>query len=317
MTDQSGATDANANANADAAAAAATAAAAAAAANADNQNGGAKPEDKGSSEGNKQVDPFAALEADTRTWFEKKHGKDPLKAVQQAYALDKALGKSIVLPDENSTDEEKKAFFTKIGVPENVDGYGFNVPTNLPPELPYDGERAKAFAEVCREAGIPKAAANKLHDWYTSTIVNDFTGQADGLKESLKETIKTETGKLEREWGPRDGQTFQANVEFADRFFTSVDESGELKNAIQKAGWLGPKGEILNAALATTFAKAGRALYQEDGKIVGNATDLVNPFLKGPQFNLTAASQLVKNDPAKAKAFALAAGRNPAEFGLE
>jgi hypothetical protein len=312
MTDEATGT---ANEGTDAAAIAA-AAAAAAGGNQTAEEIAAAAASKGSDDANAKADPFAALETDTRTWFEKKHGKDPAKAVKQAYELDKLIGKSIVIPDENATDEQKADFAKKLGVPDTEDGYGFKVPTNLPPELPYDGDQDKAFAKACREAGVPVAAANKVREWFIQSQVDAFGQTAEQAKEGLKTLITAETGKLEKAWGPRDGETFKANVEFADRFFTTVDTSGELKGAIQKAGWLGPKGEILNSALATAFAKAGQALFMEDGQIRGNAADLDNPFAKAT-FNFTKASQLVKNDPGKAKSLAISAGADLRQFGLD
>lgn len=260
---------------------------------------------------------FAELPEDTRTWLEKRGVKDPVSAAKLAYEQEKLLGNAIRVPGKDAKPEEVEAFLNKLGRPENVDGYEFKPPAELPEDLPYDGERAKTFASVAHKAGLTKAQAAAIHDWFVGETVNDYKGLAEQGSQRAAETAKTETEKLVKLWGPLDGQQMKTNLSFADR---ALRETGgdEVLAEFQRVGLIGTEGNmILSAPIAVMMSKIGAALYKEDDVLRGDPGRLNNPFEEGAGHNITAQMQMIRQDEGLARSYIAAAGKKPEDFGLK
>ena len=264
------------------------------------------------------VDVFADLEADTREWLQKREVKDAKAAAKLAFDQSKLLGNAIRIPGPKATDEEKAEFLNKLGRPEKADDYEFEMPKDLPAEIPYDGERAAKFKSLMHEQGLNKTQAKALHDAFIADTVGDYHASAVAQVEALKTTAKEETGKLEKLWGPLNGETAQANLEFADRFIMeTVGEDGwaELER-LKAVTTVDGKRVVTSAKMAEMFAKAGMALFKEGSIVTGDPAFLGNPFAEGEHFNLTKQMQLTKADPDRARQMIAAAGKKPADFGM-
>lgn len=261
---------------------------------------------------------FAALDEDTRGWLQTKGLGDVQSLAKSARESEKLLGGMVKLPGKDATPEEREAFLTKLGRPEKPDGYQFTVPKDLPEGLPYDGNRAKAFAAKAHELGIPQDAAAGLHDWFMSDSVNAFNGMGEAQQAAMQQKAAAETEKLVKEWGPLDGDTASANFEIADKVFTQVPGGQDFLKELQDLKLVGPNKEILSAPIAKMLASIGTALYTEDGVLRGKADVIGNPFdKKAASFNLTAAMAIAKEDPDRARSYITAAGGKPDEWGLK
>lgn len=303
----------------DGGAAAAAAAPAAVAAPAGTPNAG----DGGAGDGGGSADAgagtaFAALDEDTRGWLQTKGLTGVGALAKSARESEKLLGGMVKLPGKDATPEEREALFNKLGRPEKVDGYQFTAPKDLPEGLPYDGDRAKAFAGVAHKLGISQEQAAGLHDWFMADSVNAFAGMGEAQKAAVQQRATAATELLVKEWGPLDGDTAQANFEIADKVFTQVPGGQDFLNELKTLGVVGPNKEILSVPIAKMLAAIGTALYTEDGVLRGKTDVIGNPFdKKGTSFNLTAAMQIAKEDPDRAKSLMVAAGVKPEEFGLK
>lgn len=272
---------------------------------------------------NDQPDLFAKLDDPaTREWVKKRHGDDVAKLAKQAFELDKFAGNALKLPAENAPESEWTAFYEKLrpAGPEGmaaIERYGFQVPKDLPETVPYDADEDAAFAKDALELGITKKQATALRDRFIQRGVAKSGSIEQSMKQELQKLVDGERAKLEQLWGPIDGETAKANLQLADRFFKSIDKDGELRASLEKAGWLGPNKEVLNHALAKAFAAGGAALWAEDTKVSANPGLLDNPFEQGDKCNFTNASRLVASDPDRARVLCLAAGRNPADYGMK
>lgn len=261
---------------------------------------------------------FAALDEDTRTWLQTKGLADVSALAKSAREGEKLIGGMVKLPGKDATPEEREAFLNKLGRPEKPDGYQFTVPKDLPEGLPYDGDRAKAFAAKAHALGIPQDAAAGLHDWFMQDSVDAFKGMGEASAAAMQERGAAETEKLVKEWGPLDGATAAANFEIADKVFTQVPGGPEFLAELQSLKLVGPNKEILSAPVAKMLAAIGTALYTEDGVLRGKPDVIGNPFdKKGASFNLTSAMQIAKEDPDRARSLMTAAGVKPEEFGLK
>lgn len=264
---------------------------------------------------------LAGLDTDNREWLTKQgydlSTPDGLgKLAKQVYAQERLLGNAIRIPGKDATPEQREEFLNKLGRPPTADGYEFVPPKDLPEELPYDGERASAFKTFAHSIGLTAQQAASVHDWAAGNAVKDFQNIEAQRAAQTEQQAKAATEALVKLWGPLDGQTARANLEFADRFLMEAG-GAEVKQELEAKGLIGPDKVILSPAIAQLFAAAGAALYKEDGKLKGDPDKLNNPFADGASNNVTEQMRIAKSDPEAAKSLIFAAGKTPEDFGLK
>lgn len=275
-------------------------------------------DNSGGSAGAEAGNAFAALDEDTRTWLQTKGLADVSALAKSAREGEKLLGNAIRIPGKDATPEEREAFLNKLGRPEKADAYQYTVPKELPEGLPYDGEKANAFKALSHKLGLTQEQSAALHDFYIGEQVGAFNGMGEASAAAMQAKGEAETEKLVKEWGPLDGDTARANFEIADKVFTQVPGGQEFLAELQSLKLVGPNKEILSAPVAKMLAALGTALYTEDGVLRGKTDVIGNPFdKKGASFNLTAAMQIAKEDPDRARSLITAAGGKPDEWGLK
>lgn len=261
---------------------------------------------------------FADLDEDTRTWLEKRGLKSIAEVAKTAHEQSKLLGNAIRIPGKDATEEEREAFLNKLGRPEKPDGYKFAPPENLPEGLPYDGERAKGFADLAHKLGLTADQAKGIHDWAAENAIGDFKAGSEVKHQQTVETAKAETEKLVKAWGPLDGETMKVNLSFADKALNEIGGPEALAE-FRRVGLIGSEGDkvVTSAPIAMMLAKIGRTLYKEDDVLRGNPSKLNNPFEDGKDFNVTAQMKLIRADRAGALEMIAAAGKKPSDFGLK
>jgi len=129
----------------------------------------------------------------------------PASVAKGYVELEKKLGQdSVVIPGENATEEERNAFYTRLGRPEKPDGYELKDPEGLP----VDAEVKKSFQEIAHKAGINTQQAVMLNDW-----ANDLAKKVmDGIPEILRIDPEKSKTALIKEYGGeivRGGRTRQ------------------------------------------------------------------------------------------------------------
>lgn len=144
----------------------------------------------------------------TRTWAQAKGWKDPLAAVESAYNLEKLIGfdkagRTVVIPGDDATPEQRAAYNQKIGVPESVDGYKFALPEGMDPAF------SKVASKWFHDNGVPaKAAEGIVKEW------NEYQG---GLKSQQDKAFEAESnlqfGEIKAEWG----RAYDERIEVARR----------------------------------------------------------------------------------------------------
>lgn len=263
------------------------------------------------------TDPFGAFDEDTREWVTKRQFKDVASIAKTAREQDKLLGNAIRVPGKDAKPEEVDAFLNKLGRPETADGYDFAVPKDLPETLPYDAERASGFKALAHQQGLTAKQAAAIHDWAVSNAVQDLNSYTGKTAEERAEAAKGETAKLEKLWGPLNGDQMKVNLTFADKALRDVGGEEALKE-FQRVGLIGTEGKvILSAPIAVMLAKFGQAVFREDQVLTGKVDRLNNPFAEGKSFNVTAQMSLLREDREQALAFIAAAGKKPEDFGLK
>ena len=168
-----------------------------------------------------------------RTWVEAKGFQDPSAAAQSAYNLEKLIGfdkagKTVVIPDENSSPETRAAFLAKMGVPEKADGYKLPVP---------DGGNdafAKEAASWFHEQGIPAKAAEGL-----TTKFNEYAAaQQAAQQQAFVQKSEQEFTGLKSEWGAAFDQNIELGKRAAMQFIpgTAEERSATLQALEQSLG---------------------------------------------------------------------------------
>lgn len=271
---------------------------------------------------------FGELETDTADWLSKREDiKDVRSLAKIARDKDSMVGKqaeqlakAIIPPGKDAKPEEIKAFNEKMGIGSIPEDYiaEFKVPKDLPENLPYDGERAKSFAQLAVEAKLTKAQAAAVHDWGIKNAVGDFEGSAQAETERQIGLAKEATKELEKLYGPQTGEQFKANAAFADRALTQLGGQSVIDGL--KADKLIAEIDGVQvpqrAYLFDLFAKMGRSFFKEGEVVRGDVTALSNPFADGDQENITMQGRLIASDRPKALALIAAAGKKPTDFGL-
>ena len=192
---------------------------------------------------------------EVRTWAEAKGFKDPLAVAESAYNLEKLIGfdkagKTLVIPDENSSPETRQAFLTKLGVPEKADGYKLPVPEGQSDAF------AKEAASWFHEQGIPAKAAEGLTQKF-----NEYAAaqQAQQMQAFAQKSEQEFTG-LKTEWGAAFDQNLELGKRAAMQFIpgTAEERAATLQALEQSLG----TGKLLKL-----MANIGQGLGEH--KVVG------------------------------------------------
>lgn len=165
---------------------------------------------------------------DVRTWAEAKQYADPVKAAEAHYNLEKLLGfekagRTLVVPGENATPEEIKAFQQKLGVPDSADKYDIPVPDGL------DDSFAKEAKSWFHEAGIPAPAAAKLAE--------KWNGYMQAAEQQVEQQFIAQSESDFASWKAEQGAAASQNIELAKRAaaqFIPAKDASERQDMISK-----------------------------------------------------------------------------------
>ncbi len=165
-------------------------------------------------------------DGDLKGWIEAKKYASPLVALQahrnleQAFGADKA-GRTVVLPGEKATPQELEAFYTKLGRPQQADGYELKLP---------DGH-SKELVDWLK----PTAHGLGLSAKQVQGLVDNWEKMAGGLKEKQQQAaaaaIEEQAAGLRKEWG----QGYDAKVATAKQTAQALGIKAEVIDALESA----------------------------------------------------------------------------------
>ena len=175
---------------------------------------------------------------------------------ESAYNLEKLIGhdkagRTLVIPKDDATPEEIKAFHVKLGVPDSPDGYVLKLPEGTP-----DATK-KAMATWMHEAGVPPKSAEKLVDSFVK-----YSGEQEA---TARQSLIADGDKAFAEQTTAWGKEADANIELGKRFAAqALPEKVKLDNGteVSRQDFL---ETIFNRTGATRaflqmFAAAGKGL---------------------------------------------------------
>jgi hypothetical protein len=129
----------------------------------------------------------------------------------------------VVIPNADSSDEDKSAFYNKLGRPEKADGYDLK-----PPEgLKYEDAELDEFKTVAHKIGLTDTQTNALFEWHGGLSVKN--AEAGSLKE--KEALQTSELALKKDWGNAYDQNFALAMR-AVKTFANEDSVEALERGL-------------------------------------------------------------------------------------
>ena len=129
-------------------------------------------------------------------------GKDATEVGKYIKELQSFAGKKGEIPKEDATEEEWNSFYQKLGRPESVEGYDFEMGDEFKKLVgedatPFFEKTIEGFKEKAFEIGATPDKAEEIVDWYLGMIAEDLEQSEAELKEAQEEMDK----ELRSEWG--------------------------------------------------------------------------------------------------------------------
>lgn len=184
--------------------------------------------------------------------FDKAESVEPLLKSYRALESKLAADNRIEVPGEGASDEAVAAYRKAIGVPESVEGYGFDAPEGWEAEM----SLLEPLRAAAHKANMPKAAWDAQVETYKAAIMDRYN--------AINTDLDADRDALFKEWG---GQK-DANVALMQRGFQAFGLDADAVQAMQ----VGLQGAGKSGA--RTLLEMGLKLGQlsgEDGFVHGGA----------------------------------------------
>lgn len=235
-------------------------------------------------------------DADLKGWAENKKFQTPAEALRSYHSLEKMFGhdkagRTIVMPGENASQEERDAFFNRLGRPEAPDNYDLE----LPGDAPVDADFQKWFKGVAHKHGLTAAQAKALAAEYMPYAA----GRGELSQQEQETAFLREDGELKKAWGAAyDQKTAQAKAAakafgLGETVVGAIEKSAGFAKTMQFFAEVGAKiGELPQlpgardpGVLTPETAKAEIARLRSD-------KDWVAAYLSGSKVHLDRMDQL-------------------------
>jgi hypothetical protein len=161
--------------------------------------------------------------------------------------LEGKIGRTITVPDEKASAQEKEAFYAQLGRPEKAEDYALDRP-QLPDGLNYSEQQEKDFKELAHKLGVSQDQAKELNNFYNGLIVKQFE-EAKATREAARVATRELLGG---EWKG----DFDANMKYVQRAYAYFGGE-EVTRAMEITG----AGD--NADVIRMFAKIGKEMAED------------------------------------------------------
>lgn len=276
------------------------------------QGDGGAADNNGSNGSSNDTAWLAGLSEDNRSLVDAKgwSGKPDINPILDSYRNAEAqLGKALVPPGDDASDEDHEAFYAKLGRPEKPDGYQFKMPDGLPEDFAYSDELAKEFKDWAHAEGLSPRQAQRLHDRFVGQQAAAWTAHAEETGASARAAHEA----IIEAWGEPGTEKHTEHKAYADAAITGLPP--EFKAALVKGGLMTEEGIVLDPAIAMTTEQIGRGMFAESALLTGGKVS-ENPWVEGEGWNLTKQGEIVREDPERARLLITQAGKDPAIYKL-
>ena len=164
----------------------------------------------------------------------------------------------VVIPNNNSTEDQWNEVYEKLGRPESADKYSLNVKSEV---VNFDDTAIKSFAEQSHKLGLNNKQAQGILEFYK----NNMEGTAQQSKIDTETAQSQAEQELRQEWG----RDFEGKVKQAGALAKANINPEVLDMTLSNGTRLGDHPEIIKG-----FAKIA-GMMSED-KIVATESENVN-----------------------------------------
>ena len=164
----------------------------------------------------------------------------------------------LVIPNNNSTDDQWNEVYSKLGRPESADKYELDSKSET---VPMEESAIKSFAEQSHKLGLNNKQAQGILEFYK----NNMEGTAQQSKIDTETAQVQSEQQLRQEWG----RDFEGKVKQAGALAKANIDPNVLDMQLQNGIRLGDHPEIIKG-----FAKIA-SMMSED-KILGTESENVN-----------------------------------------
>lgn len=207
--------------------------------------------------------------------------------VAKAYVeLEKRFGidpaRRIDLPTDPNDAEGMRAVYSKIGLPEEIEGYGINLDDKA---TPTDRAMHAEFLDAMHKSGAPSQFVKAAHDWYQASSAKVMEAEAQ-LK---ADRAAAGTGALKAAFGAH----HDARLREIEGFLTKYDPEGKV-GLNKDTFMMHPEATMMLSRVLDAIAEPGTAGGQTGDAFRGGQT--LTPSMA------TAELRKLEADPVKGKA---------------
>lgn len=165
--------------------------------------------------GEQNEDWVAELDLDdaTRQSIRKTTYKSPADLAKGYIALQAKLGKTVQIPGDDATEEQRREFLKKLGMPDDPEGYELPKP-ELPAGVTYDEAFASDFRAAALKGGLSKTQARELFSWYNQYTIDRVQKATEQSKTAMAKTIEV----MQSEWGDNYDAEYNLTMRAVDKF---------------------------------------------------------------------------------------------------
>ena len=138
------------------------------------------------------------------------------------------IGGAVKIPTDKSTDEERSAFYAKLGRPASADKYEWQPPEGISVEGVTDGE-FKKFKDLAFAAGLSNKQLGAVMGGWSEIVKSLQAKQTQFLSDQSAAT----TAELKKEWGDEYQQKFDLTMK-------KLDSLG-IRKHLEASGMLTPE----------------------------------------------------------------------------
>lgn len=171
--------------------------------------------------------------------------KDLPTLVKNYINTKKLVGSKVGLPSEYATDEERREFYHKLGLPKEESEYKVGLKEDSFVNDEFIGE----FREKAYESGILPSQAQTMLEWYDQKLSAIQEQDQNDYKQDVEATIE----ELKTEYG----QAYESKLHVANRVLDRVVDAETLETMKEN-------GLVNDKAFIQTMVKIGEMFAQED-----------------------------------------------------
>jgi len=189
-----------------------------------------------------------------------------------------STGSKVALPSEHASDEEWAHFYSRLGRPENAEGYEIALPEDMEKAGVLTKESLGQFREVAHKAGLTPKQASAIADYYFKEAQEGLAGVAQSQEQEMAAVV----ADLEKDFGPKGSPKWKREIALAEHGARALGIDNET---LQKTPSLANNPVFIRAMrkVAAMTGEPKAAGVGSEGGIGAGAGSRLQQILKDPR----------------------------------